>query len=252
MHSGEQRTPELRVQVATACRILARQGLIGDVLGHVSVRVGEERLLVRCRGPRESGLLFTTPEDVRLIDFDGNGDLGEYSLPNELPLHVETLRARPEVVSVVHAHPPAVVTADLAGVPLRPVVGAYHIPAARLASRGIPVYPRSVLIRRRELAEEMLGAMGKEPVCLLRGHGITATGGTIEEAVARALAVDELARVCLDVARCGGTPDDVPEQDLAELPDLGSRFNDTLVWRFHERRLRHEGLDVRVPATTER
>jgi ribulose-5-phosphate 4-epimerase/fuculose-1-phosphate aldolase len=233
---------ELRVQIATACRILARQGLIEGILGHVSLRIGTEQLLVRCRGPRERGLLFSTPEDIRLLDFDGRGDLGEYSAPNELPLHVETLRNRPDMMSVVHAHPPAVVTAELAGVPLRPIVGSYNMPAARLAKAGIPVYPRSVLIRRRELAEEMLAAMGERTVCLLRGHGLTVVGTNVVEAVIRAINVDELARVCLDVARCGATAPEVPEQDFAELPDLGSGFNDTFVWNFHEARLRHEGL----------
>ncbi|MQA12575.1 MAG: class II aldolase/adducin family protein, partial [Pseudonocardiaceae bacterium] len=212
-----------------ACRILARQGLLEGILGHVSLRVGDDQLLIRCRGPRENGLLFTTPDEVRLLDFDGDGDLGEYSAPNELPLHTETMRARPDVRSVVHAHPPAVVIADLAGVRLRPVVGAYNIPATRLAAGGIPVYPRSVLIRRRELAAEMLAAMGDRPVCLLRGHGITTVGETVEEAVVRALNVDELARVCLEVARCGGDPDDVSDVDFAELPDLGSGFNDGFV-----------------------
>ena len=47
---------EQRATVATACRILALHGLVSGVLGHVSVRVGEDRLLVRCRGPRERGL----------------------------------------------------------------------------------------------------------------------------------------------------------------------------------------------------
>jgi ribulose-5-phosphate 4-epimerase/fuculose-1-phosphate aldolase len=234
----------LRLKVATACRILARHGLIGDILGHVSVRVGADRLLVRCRGPEERGLLFSTPEDIRLLDFDGGGDLGEYSPPNELPLHVETLRARQDVASVVHAHPPAVVATDLAGVPLRPIVGSFNMPAARMAADGIPVYPRSVLIRRRELAEEMVSAMGTHPVCVLRGHGLTAVGASVEQAVVRALKVDELARLTLDVARCGGEPPQVPEEDFAELPDLGSAFNDGFVWRFHEHRLRHEGLGL--------
>lgn len=234
----------LRERVAVACRILARQGLAEGILGHVSVRIAADRLLIRCRGPAEEGLLFTSPEDVRLLGLDGMGELGEHSPPNELPLHLETLRCRPEVMAVVHAHPPAVVAADLAGVPLRPVLGAYNIPAAHLAARGIPVYERSVLIRRRDLAEEMLSAMGDESVCLLRGHGIITVGSTLEEAVVRAITVDELARVCLDIARCGGTPETVPNEDFAELPDLGSAFNDALLWRSHEARLRHEGLDI--------
>ena len=45
----------------------------------------------------------------------GEGELAEHAVPNELPLHTEVLRTRPEVQAVVHAHPPDVVAADLAG-----------------------------------------------------------------------------------------------------------------------------------------
>ncbi len=144
---------ELRREVALACRVLARAGLAADVLGHVSVRA-EGGLLVRCRGQEEHGLLFTTADDVHFVGLDGGAGLDGraslpdgYAVPGELAIHTETLRARPDVQAVVHAHPPALVAADLAGLALRPVIGAYNIPAARMAREGIPVYPRGVLIR---------------------------------------------------------------------------------------------------------
>lgn len=240
-----QEQADLRVQAARACRVLAHQGLVDDVLGHVSVRIDAQHLLIRCRGPRERGLLFTSPEDIRLLDLDGGGSLdGDYSAPNELPLHTETLRQRPEIEAIVHAHPPSTVTADLAGVTLRPIVGAFNIPAMRLALDGIPVYPRAVLIRRPDLAAEMLSIMQTSPVCLLRGHGLTATGESIPQAVVRALNVDKLARVCLEIARCGSKPRDLPSEDIAELPDLGTSFNDALVWRHLVAQLQQDGLDV--------
>lgn len=235
----------LRQAVARACRILAHRGLSPGVLGHVSARVGESRLLVRCRGPRERGLLFTTVEDIRVLDLDGSADPGGgYAAPTELPLHTEVLRQRPDDQAVVHAHPPAVVAADLAGLRLGPVVGAYNIPALRLALDGIPVYRRGVLIRRRELAAEMMTAMGASPVCLLRAHGLTACGNSVAQAVARALHVDELARLCLAVAQCGAVPADLPARDVAELPDLGSSFNDELTWEHALAVLQQAGLDV--------
>ncbi|MEU6698727.1 transposase [Pseudonocardia sp. NPDC046786] len=58
----------LRVDIATACRVLAARGLADGVLGHISMRVDAYRMLVRCRGPRERGLAFTEPTDVRLRD----------------------------------------------------------------------------------------------------------------------------------------------------------------------------------------
>ena len=92
----ESQVPELRDAVARACRILAMEGVADGVLGHVSVRVGDGRMLIRGRGPGEHGLLFTTIDDIRLVDFSGAGDdpAAGYAMANELPIHGETLRAR--------------------------------------------------------------------------------------------------------------------------------------------------------------
>jgi ribulose-5-phosphate 4-epimerase/fuculose-1-phosphate aldolase len=222
-----------REEIAEACRVMAGRGLADGVLGHISVRVDDTHLLVRCRGPRERGLAHTEPSDVRLLDLDGNGELDGYRAPAELPLHTEVLRARPDVRCVVHAHPFAVVAADLAGHAVRPILGAYDIPGAHLAAGGVPVHPRSVLVRTAALAREMVASLGDRPVVLLRGHGLTATGRTPAEAVLTAVSVDVLARMTLAVASAGGTPRPVPDADLAELPDLGPAFTVATAWR-HE------------------
>jgi ribulose-5-phosphate 4-epimerase/fuculose-1-phosphate aldolase len=228
----------IRADVATACRVLASRGLASGILGHISLRVGPDRLLVRCRGPQERGLGFTTAADIQLVDV--NGDLAPtagYAVPNELPLHTEVLTRRPEVMAVVHAHPPQVVAADLAGIRIRPIVGAFDIPGTRLAAGGVPVYERSVLIRTRALAAEMVAAMGSRPVVLLRGHGLTSTGSSVAEAVLRAVSIDTLAGLSLRILAAGGTLADVPEADMAELPDLGDTFNQATAWRHEVARL---------------
>ena len=133
------------------------------------------------------------------------------------------------------------IAADLAAIPLVPMVGAYNIPAARLAAGGIAVYPRGVLINTDELGQEMAAAMAGRPVCVLRGHGVTTVGETLEQAVARALAVDALARMACRVAALGADVHPLAADDLAQLPDLGTGFNDEQLWRHHEERLRHAG-----------
>jgi 3,4-dihydroxyphthalate decarboxylase len=238
------RTSDPRTTVAQACRILAMEGLVEGVLGHVSVRTGDDRMLIRCRGGDEHGLMFTIDDDVRETDLGGTivGPAEGYKVPNELPIHGELLRARPEVNAVVHAHPPAVLLCGVAGLELAPIFGAYNIPAMRMAIDGVPVYPRSVLIRRPELAHEMIAAMGDRPVCVLKGHGITVTGASVEEAVVRALNLNALATVTLELARLGARPDLVPVEDVAELPDLGSAFNDLAVWRHLLAKARSQGI----------
>jgi ribulose-5-phosphate 4-epimerase/fuculose-1-phosphate aldolase len=249
-----------RRTIALACRVLANAGLAEDILGHVSVRLGPDRMLVRCRGPEEEGLLFTLDRDVHAVDLDGHGDFpAGWAVPNELPIHGELLRARPEVDAVVHCHPPAVLLAGVEEIPLRPVFGAYNIPAARLALDGVPVYPRAVLVRRPELGRELVEAMGSSTVCLMKGHGIATVGSgryAVQQAVVRALTLDALARVSVERARLAGwsalagadsdelhrPAADLSPQDVAELPDLGSSFNDLNVWRHHLARLRLVGL----------
>jgi ribulose-5-phosphate 4-epimerase/fuculose-1-phosphate aldolase len=224
---------ELRSTVATACRVLAAEGLVDGVLGHVSARVGESELVIRCRGPEERGMSRTTRGDVWRATFDGGSvDLPpDYAVPNELAIHAELLRARPELGAVIHAHPPAALFAGLAGLRPRAVFGAYNIPALRLALDGVPVYERSVLITRAELAREMVDAMAGADTCLLRGHGITVAGATVEQATVLAVNLNVLLHVTVELARLGAKPPELDDRDLRELPDLGSSFNDEMAWR---------------------
>lgn len=227
---------ELRGKVALSCRILANEGLVEGMLGHVSARVpGEDEMLIRCRSDDDYGVLFTRDSDVRRVDFDGQGsDLeGAHETPKELPIHGEIFKARPAVGCVIHAHPPAALVCGISELELRPIFGAFNIPAMRMALEGIPLYPRSILITRAELAAQMMEAMDGKDVCLLKGHGITVTGATVEEATVRALNLNALARVTLQVAQTGNKAKDILPEDVEELPNLGSKFNDEWVWRHY-------------------
>jgi ribulose-5-phosphate 4-epimerase/fuculose-1-phosphate aldolase len=224
---------QLRRTVADACRVLAQNGLVDGILGHVSARVSPDEVVIRCRGPRERGLAMTTADDVWRVTLDGGlVDLPEgYAPPKELALHTELLRQRPALGAVVHAHPRSALVCGLADLTPRGVFGAYNIPAMRLGLAGIPVYPRPVLITRRELAVEMIEAMAGADVCLLRGHGITVAGETVEHATVLAVNLHVLLEVTVQLAQLGADPPEVDERDRAELPDLGSSFNDLLVWQ---------------------
>lgn len=232
---------EQRALVAQACRVAAARGLVDGILGHLSLRVDEEHLLIRCRSDTDAGVAFTRPEDIRLIQFDGSAgaaaELDGYRLPNELPIHVETLLADPRHRAVAHLHPPAVVAADLAGIVLRPIWGAYDIAGAWLARGGVPVYERAVLIRNPQLGKEMVAAMRGRPVVICRGHGITSAAASVQQAVLQAVSVEALARMTLRVRSAGGTVHDIDDRDWAELPDLGSGFTVEAAWRHEVARL---------------
>jgi ribulose-5-phosphate 4-epimerase/fuculose-1-phosphate aldolase len=223
--------------LALACRMLALEGLAETTLGHVSLRVDDTHLLVRGRRAAEHGLLFTTADDIALADLDGNLHPGEppISLPSELPIHTALMAARPGCTAVVHAHPPAVVACTVVDAPLRPVVGAYNIPAMRLAAEGIPTYPYSGLIRNAERAAGLLEAMGDRPVCLLRGHGLATTGASLAMAVLAAVDVNALARLTVTCHQMQRPLIEVDPDDYTDLPVFGQDYYDQL-WRFYAAR----------------
>lgn len=230
-----------RALVAQGCRVAAARGLVDGILGHLSLRVDDEHLLIRCRSDTDSGVAFTRPSDVRLITFDGTagaaGELDGYRVPNELPIHLETMRANSRHRAVAHLHPPDVVAADLTGIAIRPIYGAYDIPGAWLARAGVPVYRRAVLIRNSRLGREMVAAMGNAPVVICRGHGITSAAGTVAQAVLQAISLNELARMSMRVHTAGGTLRGIDDDDWDDLPDLGSGFHVEAAWRHEVARL---------------
>ncbi|CAJ1511200.1 MULTISPECIES: class II aldolase/adducin family protein [Mycolicibacterium] len=227
---------EERQLVADACRVAAARGLVDGILGHVSLRIGDDLMLVRCRSDGDRGVAFTESSDIRLVHFDGSagaaGELDGYRVPNELPIHSECLRAKPQNQAVAHLHPPEVVAASLAGITIRPIYGAFDIPGAWMARAGVPVYERAVLIRDARLAREMVAAMGDHPVAICRGHGIVSAAETVQQAVLQAISVDQLARMSMRIVAAGGTPRDIDDADWDDLPDLGAKFNTDAAWKF--------------------
>ena len=236
---------ELREKVAVSSRILAMEGLVEEILGHVSVRITDAgEMWIRCRSPEEEGVRYTTVDAIRRVDFDGKGPHNgeKYRVPNELPIHGEIYKKRPEVGCVIHAHPKEALICGITELEFRPIFGAFNIQAMRMALDGIPVFPRSYLVNRPELAAPMIEIMGEKPICLMKGHGITVTGKTVEEATVRALNFNTLARATLQVAQTGRRAPDISPDDIENLPDLGSTFNDTWVWRYYVRKLKEEDL----------
>ncbi len=205
----------LRRDIAIACRIIGRE--IGS-MGHVSARIDDREMYLRCRSDNEAGLLYADTPSVRRMDFDGNGPLiGEYRRPHELPLHGEIYKARSAVQAVAHCHPYHALLCGLVGVEFRPIFGGYQPPTLRIALRGVPLFDRvTQTITNRELAQEMCDAMGDNDLVLLRGHGIAAVGKTVQQATSLAVNFEHLAQITWQLALSGRYEEvrNIPEEDL--------------------------------------
>jgi ribulose-5-phosphate 4-epimerase/fuculose-1-phosphate aldolase len=218
---------QLRVRIARACRVLGKMGLTRALRGHISARIpGTDRVFIRARGPAESGVRYTTEDEVVEIGLDGKPVMGMpegLRTPSEVFIHTEIFRARPEVNSVLHLHPPTLVLFTTVGVPLLPICGAYDPQGLGVALEEPPTFESSVLIDTPELGRELSRIIGSKRACLMRGHGITTAAGSIEEGAVVALALNELATMNYQ-ARALGTPRPISPEDRVALEPAMKRL----------------------------
>jgi ribulose-5-phosphate 4-epimerase/fuculose-1-phosphate aldolase len=218
---------DIKSRIARACRVLGKMELTRALRGHISARIpGSERIFIRARGPAESGVRYTTEDEVVEIGLDAKPVAGMpkgLRTPSEVFIHTAIFRARPEVNAVLHLHPPMVVLFTIVGAPLLPIYGAYDPQGLGIALEEPPVYEKSVLIDTPELGRELSATIGAKRACLMRGHGITTAADSIEEASVIALGLNELATMNYQ-ARMLGTPRPISQEDRGALQPAMKRL----------------------------
>ncbi|MES2399607.1 MAG: class II aldolase/adducin family protein [Pseudomonadota bacterium] len=190
-------------KLAIANRILYSQGVV-DGFGHVSVRHDKspDHFLLSCN--RAPGLVRKSD----ILTYDLNGDLAVPSDQRsylERFIHGEIYRARPDVMSVVHSHSVSVIPFGVTGQRLRPI---FHM-SGFLGSGSVSFEIRDaggntdLLIRDMGLGKALAKSLGQNNCVLMRGHGSTVVGPSIEQAVYRAVYAEENAKLQLTSAALG-------------------------------------------------
>jgi len=197
--------PRLIADLVTANRILYDQHVV-DAFGHVSTRHDKRPdrfLLARSMAPA-----LVTEADILEFDLDGNPlDSGGRPVYLERFIHGEIYRARPDVVSIVHSHSHAVIPFGV--VRSHKLRAIFHM--SGFVGAETPIFEirecvgdgSDLLIRNRELGAALAKSLGPKAVVLMRGHGVTVTAPTLQEAVYRGVYVDVNARLQLEAIGLG-------------------------------------------------
>src|SRR5215813_1930707 len=197
--------PHLIADLVTANHILYHQHVV-DAFGHVSVRHDKRRdrfLLARSMAPA-----LVTAADILEFDLDGNPlDAGGRAVYLERFIHGEIYRARPDVVAIVHSHSHAVIPFGV--VQSHKLRAIFHM--SGFVGTETPIFEirecvgdgSDLLVRNRELGASLAKALGPKSVVLMRGHGVTVTASTLQEAVYRGVYVDVNARLQLEAIGLG-------------------------------------------------
>lgn len=139
-------------------------------------------------------------QDIVCYDLDGNAvsETTERAYLERF-IHSEIYRARPDVVAVVHSHSPSVIPFAITHKPLKPVFhmsgflgsGSAHFEIREAAGNS------DMLIRSSYLGEALAKSLGKHNCVLMRGHGSTVVGTSLEQVVYRAIYAEVNAKLQL-------------------------------------------------------
>jgi L-fuculose-phosphate aldolase len=168
-----------RDAVAMAGRRLAEEGLVLGTAGNVSVRSGERVAIT----PTGAVLADVDPDDVAIIDLDGNLLEGPLEPTSELDLHVGVHR-RYEPGAIVHTHQPVAtavscVVDEVPCVHYQMLLLGGTVRVAPYATFGTP-----------ELAALVLEALDGRSAALMANHGALVHAADAASAVDAALLLE--------------------------------------------------------------
>ena len=173
---------------------MVQQSMVAGSSGNVSMRLagdenaGSNILITPAGRPyRQLG-----PDDLVVIDLDGEPVEGDLMPSSEAATHLRLYRERREVESVVHTHSPYASAAAVAGLEIPPVVDEMVIEVGGSVEVAEYAFPSTA-----ELAEHVYRALGDRNAVLLRNHGLIGVGPGVWEALGVCQLVERAAQIFL-------------------------------------------------------
>lgn len=199
-----ERYESVRQEICLICRLLYDRGYVVSNDGNISVRVGEERVLITPSGVGKGRM---TPDMPVLCDLDGHILSGDRPPSSESKMHLMIYRERTDVQAVVHAHPPFSTARAICRRPLRErylaemVLGLGEVPVTEFA-----------MLSTSEVPDSVRPFVHTHNAVLLANHGSLAWGPDLLSAFDRLEVVEQTAKVYFYVDRMGGGVEISPEQ----------------------------------------
>ncbi len=189
---------KLKEEVYQANMELPRQKLITLTWGNVSGIDRESGLVVIKPSGVDYGIL--KPEDMTVVDLEGNRIEGKYKPSSDTPTHLELYKAFPQIGGIVHTHSSWATGWAQTGRAI-PCYGTTHadyiygeVPCTRcLEGKEFNEYEKNTGL----LIAEMFKDKDYEaiPAVLCKNHGAFAWGKNAANAVERAIVLEEVAKM---------------------------------------------------------
>lgn len=209
---------EYRNDLVNVCHRIYDKGWVAMNDGNVSIRLDGHRVLCT---PTAVSKGMVKLEDLIVVDMDGQVLHGQRECTSEIAMHITVYSLRPDVRSVVHAHPPVATGFASAGraldKALLPEV-VINLGAVPLAAYGLPGTPA--------LSDGMRPFIPNYDALLLENHGCTCWGADVWQAFFRMEIVEHFARITFVAEMLGGARP-LPRVEVEKLFASRARYNVT-------------------------
>jgi L-fuculose-phosphate aldolase len=197
-------------RLVKAGRELHDNGLVKGTSGNISAKIpGTDAFLIK---PSGAQMKILKPEELVLVDLQGNKVRGELNVSLETPIHAAIYRTRKDVQAVVHTHAPTATAFGIAKTEILPL----QVEMFMLLPNGVPVVPFKPP-GSKALAEAVQKKMEDYDAVILENHGIVTVGSTIEAACNLNEMVEEAAKIQLLAMTLAG-------RDALDLAALKEKF----------------------------
>ncbi len=214
----EQNIKKIKEDIIEIGKRIWTRGYVAANDGNISVKINDEEILTTATGISKG---FMTEEMIILCDIDGNvkEQNGKYRPSSEVKMHLEVYKERPDIKSVVHAHPPYATSFAVAGIPLNKCV----LPEAIIVLGAVPLAPYG-LPSTMEIPEKIKPFLQKSDAILLENHGALTLGSDLFSAYHKMETLEHTANIVWKAIQLGNV-NVLTEVERDRLMTLRERFN---------------------------
>ena len=206
---------EIKKEICAIGDRIYKKGFAAANDGNISYRMGPNEIVCTPTGISKG---FMKPEDLCIADGEGNQISGRRKATSEIKLHVAIMKARPEVKSVVHCHPPHATAFGIAREPIPMCI----LPEVEIFLGDVPI-TRYETPGGQEFADTILPFVSKSNVVILANHGTVSFGETVEKAYWWTEVLDAYCRMLM-LARGLGRVNYFTEPEAQALLDLKAQW----------------------------
>ena len=200
---------EIKKEMCEIGRRVYNRGMVAANDGNFSVKLNDHEFLCTPTGVSKG---FMTPEYICKVDENGNvlqANKG-FRPSSEIKMHMRVYRERPDVQSVVHAHPLYATTFAIAGIPLTQPI----MPEAVIALGCVPIAKYGTP-STMEIPDAVEPYLQHFDAVLLENHGALAYSDSLLSAYHKMESLEFYARLLWQSMQIGG-PQELNDEQVTE------------------------------------